>query len=481
MRPLLLPARRHPAPVRASEATAQQIVASGASGGTYGDPIDNERGWKRAGSAGREVPWWTTEKARVFSVASYRTNPMAKAIIDTYTSFAVGDSGVKLQVNSAEVEAVAREFWNDPVNRLPANQDLGLRSCLLLGETLREWLEGDVTGVVRYVPRDPMIIEEVMDRYGNPMWPEGLVLRSGGNEELLTVASVDEKTGLRSGEAFWWTPFKAVETDQRSQPFLGPILDWLDAYDTVLSNLIDRTALARFMVAQVTLEGASDTDILAWIKARGGLHIPRSGSIEVTNEKTKWDFKTAETGAYEDSKAASSVLTLVAGGAGLAKHWLAEPEEANRATSHTMAEPVRRRVRGVQRMWIAGNEEQVRYAVDRAVAAGRLPRRVEGKDPRTGQPKQIPAAEAVTVTGPEIAAADAQITAQNLLNLATGLETLVAAGLLTPEAGQVAAQKGWEDFMGIPYQPELDRPDANPDDVAQVVDDAAKKSNLRAV
>lgn len=269
----------------------------------------------------------------------------------------------------------------------------------------------------------------------------------------------------------WWTPFKTLLTDKRSMPFLTPVLDWLDSYDTVLSNLIDRTALARYLVWDVTVQGDKEA-VDKFVKERGGTHVPRSGSIEVHNESVSWKAQTAETGAYEDTAANRSVLTMIAGGSGLAKTWLAEPEDANRATSLTMAEPVRRRVQGVQKQWLGYQTELTRYAVDRAVAAKRLPTMVEATDPKTGQIYEIPAAQAVTVTGPEVAAADASIGAQVLLNLSTGLEKLVQSGVLTRDAAAVAARKAWEDYMGIPYSSDLGKPDANPDDVATQVDDA---------
>ena len=64
---------------------------------------------------------------------------------------------------------------------------------------------------------------------------------------------------------------------------------------------------------------------------------------------------------------------------------------------------------------------------------------VEATDPKTGVTYEIPASQAVTITGPEIAAADAQMTAQVLLNLSTGLENLVNTGVLSRDAAGVAA------------------------------------------
>lgn len=458
-------------PRRATEATPQQVIATGAAGGTYGDPVDPDAGWRPAGSGWREIPPWTQEKARIYSVAAYRSNPMARAIIDTYVAFAVGDSGVNYQVTNPEARVVVDEFWNDPRNRIGANQELGLRSLLLMGETFRELMVGPRSGVVRYSPIDTAIIQHIDCAANNPMWPQTIHLRQYETDKTLTVAAVNDATGLREGNAIFWAPFKAIETDVRSQPFLGPVLDWLDSYDTVLGNLIDRTALARYLVWDVTVEGGQP-EVDQFIEARGGVHVPRSGSVEVHNSAVKWQPQVAQSGAFEDSKAASSVLTLIAGGSGLSKTWLSEPENANRATSLTMAEPVRRRVQGVQRIWLELQTEFVRYAIDQAVAAGRLPRTVTAVDERTGMTYDIPASQAITVTGPDVAANDVQITAQVMLNLSTGLEQLVEIGALTPDAAAVAARKAWEDYMGIPYSADLGKPDAKPDDVANAVNDA---------
>lgn len=466
-------------PSRSAEAvTPEQLAATGAVGG-YGsaglDPLDGDRGWRPAGSAGaREVPWWTTEKARIYAVNAYRANPMARAIIDTFVAFCVGDSGVSYQVTNPEVRAVVEEFWTDQRNQLADRQELMLRSHLLMGETALEMIVGALSGVVRMSPIEPARVSDVLNRGGNPWWPIAIQLDAPAGSESgreLSVAGVNDLTGLREGEAQWWTSFKALSTDVRGFSFLAPILDQLDSYDSVLSNLVDRTALARYMVWDVTVEGGQD-QVDSFVAGRGGMHVPPSGSVEVHNQSVTWKPQYVQTGAEEDSVAAKSVLTQVAAGSGLARTWLSDPEDSNRATSLTMAEPVRRRVGAVQRLWLGYMAELNRYIIDRAVAARRLPKSVTATDPKTGQSYEIPASQTVTLTGPEIAAADAQITAQVLLNLSTGLEKLVQIGALSPKGAEIAARKAWEDYVGIPYTADLDSPEANPDDLATAVDDA---------
>ncbi|RSD26355.1 hypothetical protein [Amycolatopsis eburnea] len=464
-------AAARPSARRVAEATPQQVVATGASLGSYNgiDPIDGDRGFRPAGSQGRQVPAWTLEKAREYSVAGYRSNPMVKAIIDTYTSFCVGDKGVTYQVTNPDVARVVDEFWTDPANNMAALQDPWLRTELLNGESLTELMTGSTSGVTRLCPVDPSIIEEVYLRGGNPLWPQMVKFQNGAERDELKLVAVDDYTGLRTGEALLWTPHKALITDTRGLPFLSTVLDWLDSYDQVLSNLIDRTALARYLVWDVTVKGGQ-TDVDNFVKARGGTHVPRSGSVEVHNESVEWNAKTAQTGAFEDTEAASSVLTLAAAGSGLSKTWLAEPDGANRATSLSMAEPVRRRISGVQGLYLAEQAELLRYVVDRAVAARRLAAEVEARDPASGQSLMVKASQTVTVHGPEVAAADAQISAQVLMNLSIGLDKLRSIGALSKEAAKQAAKKAWEDFVGVPYRAELDDPEGDVDDVATHVD-----------
>jgi len=461
---------------RSTEASLDQLVISGAAGGQFAvDPIDGDIGFQQIGRGSRETPSWTLEKQRAYSVAAYRLNPMARAIIDTYTAFVVGDSGLTIQCGNSDVMKVVTEFWNDPRNNLGGMQELLLRDHMLMGESALEMMVGPLTGVARYSPIATSRIVGVELNKGNPLWPSKLTISNPGmDDHSLTVAGVDDMTGLRSGEVMWWPSWKATLNDRRGQPFLGPILDWLDDYDNVLSNLVDRTALARYLVWDVELTGEDQTGIDAFVKARGGYHIPRSGTIEVHNEKVKWTPQSAPTGAAEDTEAGKAILTSIASGAGLAKHWLADPDSANRATSLSMAEPVLRRVSGVQNVWLSYMTELARYAVDQAVTAGRLPSKVQMTDSSSGPlgDEMVNPSATVSISGPEIAVAEASATAATLLKLAQGVDVMLANGTLSVPAAKILMQKAWEQYAGVPYTADLDTPDADVNDIQQAIDDS---------
>lgn len=452
-------------PRRATEGLADSIAASGA-GGAYADGIDDDRGFTRVGESRREVPAWTLEKARIYSVHAYRTNPMARAIIDTYTSFCIGDKGLALNVNHPDVDPIARAFWNDPRNDCDGQQEVLLRSHLLLGETVLETMVAEMSGVVRFAYVDPTGIRRVELDAGNPLWPGRLVFGSPVDERHLDVVHVDDFTGLRTGQAMFWPSWRALASDRRGVPFLSPVLDWLQAYDDVLYNLVDRTKLLRYFVWDVTVDG-DQSAVDNFVAARGGRHAPPTGSVEVHNDSVAWKPVQPNTGAFEDRVTGQSLLTEIAAGSGLAKTWLAEPEDANRATSLTMAEPVRRRVRGVQKMWVDRQTELVRYAVDRAVAARRLPAEVEIRE-EGGHTRKVPVADTVRVTGPEIAASDAKVNAEILMNLSQALTGMRASNLMSQDAAVVLVKRAWEAFAGVPYRPELDRPDDDDDAVDDI-------------
>ncbi|MDO8391052.1 MAG: hypothetical protein Q7V57_11230 [Actinomycetota bacterium] len=470
-------------PPRAVEATAHEIAMTGAAGGGGYDPIDGDRGFVQLGASSREIPQVALERARTSSIAAYRANPMARAIIDTYTSFAVGDSGVSILCQDPIVRPVIDAWWNDPKNRFAPMQAAMMRYWMLMGEFAPEYMVGEQTGIVRWCPIDVSRITTVELEKGNPLWPSALHLRSIGESQRRTIAQVDDITGLRTGDAGFFPGWQTLLTDRRGQPFLSPILDDLDAYGMVLSNLIDRTALARYMVWDVTVNG-DQTTVDDFIAKRGGQHAPSSGTIEVHNEGVKWEPQTADTGSFQDTNTLASILTNVAGGMGLAKTWLADSEGANRATSMSMAEPVRRRVGGVQSEWVGGvMTEMGRYQVDRAVAAGRLPRMVESTN-SAGDTIMIPAADTVTIKGPAIAAADSQVTAAVFLNLSQALDHMMVTGVLPKEAAALAAQTAWEQFVGQPLPSNLAAkaqadPTSAADDLAELADKAGEAKLLR--
>lgn len=457
-----------PAPVRTTEATPDQVIATGAAGGYGVDPVDGDRGYTRLGQTGREMPPWNLKKARAYSIASYRANPMARAILDTYTSFVVGDKGVQVQCSNADVERVVRSWWRDPRNAILRDQQAFLRDHMLMGETCLEAMTGNLTGMVRYSLIDADRVSRISLVNGNPLWFDSVHLDD--DKVAKRIISVDDFTELLVGDVHWFRSWNALLTDRRGVPFLVPVLDDLDNYDAVLNNLVDRTALMRYIAMTVEIQG-DQTDIDEWVAARGGTHVPASGTIEVHNQNVKFNPLEARPGAYEDNVTLDAILTNTAAGAGLAKTFLAEPEGTNRATATAMAEPVRRRIDGVQRTWLGYVQQMAEHAIDRAVSARMIPAMVDARNRADGSSQMVPAREACVIVGPEIAHTNAEVTATMLLNLGQAIEAMRMSGVLSPEAAAVLVQRGWEIFTGEQFRSELAVQLGNqPDNVGNLAD-----------
>lgn len=462
-----------------AEASDVQRAATGAR--PWGIDADLAGGFRLLGGGGaREVPERTREQARADSVAAYRSNPLGRAVIDTYVAFCVGDSGLTVQCPDPEVRRWIDAFWLDPRNDMPGGQELMLREKLLNGEGVEEMMVDPFTGVCRRSPIDGSRVVGVELLNGNSLWHDRLHVRMGPGSAIgLQVIGLDDISGLRHGEVFFWPMFRALQSDRRGFPLLAPVLDWLDAFDQLLGNLIDRTVVARYVALQYKFKGRDQTWVDNWVAQRGGNQLPRSGTIEATTDDVEISPINAPLGSYEDVNTVQAIMTMIAGGVGLAKHWLGEPDQANRATSLTMAEPVRRRIKSVANAHVAHVTEMLRYVVDQGVAAGRVPRFVS-MEGAGGELLSVPAADTVQVTGPQIAAADAQINATVLQLLAQALDTAVSKGLLTIEASRLLIQKAWEDSSGRPFPAELaaTAATAEVDALATELDRAAAPSPL---
>ena len=140
-------------------------------------------------------------------------------------------------------------------------------------------------------------------------------------------------------------------------------------------------------------------------------------------------------GAAEDVKSMTYLLRHLAAGGGVAPHWLAEPEDANRSTAAQMDMPVLRGLVDTQAWWARNIGDMAAYAIDQKVRAGQLPAVLPVVKGRTVVPDSgQPAKDHIEVVTPEIDEGRVERSAQTLAAVAeafTPLETLGAVGVDT--------------------------------------------------
>jgi hypothetical protein len=150
----------------------------------------------------------------------------------------------------------------------------------------------------------------------------------------------------------------------RGQGDLTPLLPWLRRYKDWLT---DRVRINKFKGAflwDVKLTGASERAILA--RQAQLVEPPSPGSVLVHNEREEWRAVQPQIDAQAAEPDGKAMRLMVAAGAGVPLHFLAEAEDTNRATAESMVEPTLRHFGRRQRYFGWMMEDIGREAIRRS-------------------------------------------------------------------------------------------------------------------
>lgn len=366
--------------------------------------IDGDDDLFRTTGAGlRDLTGNTLRRAQDLSVELYRKNPLANRIIKIYTTYMAGE-GFALEAHNPDVQAAIDEFWDAERNDMAMNHRRFARDYLLNGEAPHP-VATDDTGNTTIGYIDPQRIDHVNASSLNRLILESIVIRKQGGEQILDIVRreqdiMDEDAGLLTGDIFFWLHDR-IGAATRGTPFLLAAIDWLDAYDQTLWEMLERIKATRAFFWDVEVAGGADE--IAAAKKDWGTTAPRSGSVRFRTEAIKISAEQPNIGTNDDVSAATYLLRHIATAAGLAPTWLGDPEDANRSTAEQMDKPVLRALEDTQGTWKAHMEELLRFVVDRKVAAGMLERIVERHDEQ-GNPTgdMVPASSLVEVVVPAL-------------------------------------------------------------------------------
>lgn len=408
----------------------------------------------------RDLIGGALHRAQEMSVHLYRANPLANRAIKIYTTYMAG-SGFALSCNNPEVQQVAEEFWTAERNRLDRNHRNLARSHLLFGESILP-VAADETGNTTIGLIDPARVSQILRNPLNNLILDQVLLTNDLGHELEPLLVVRTQTdpfegdaGLMMGNTFAHLHDR-IGAASRGTPFLLPIIDWLDGFDQVLWELLERLKAIRAFYWDVEVQGGQTE--LDDIEKRWGHLPPRPGSIRYHSTGVTVKAEAPVLGASEDVAAARFMLRHIATGAGLAPHWLGDPEDANRATAESMDDPVLRAIEDVQTEWKTIAEDAIRFAVDQKVKAKTLPTLVD-RHTEDGQPTGdfIPAREAVQVQVPALSDDDVVAAAGALAQVANAFVQLDLAGAAGPEVFRRVVRQMLP-ALGIPAD-ELPEPD----------------------
>lgn len=412
----------------------------------------------------RDLPEVTADRARELGVYLYETNPLGKRILEIVRDFCLGEgvtvaSQAKDDDDREAQQAVIDRFWQDPVNTVDIRLYDRVLELGLFGEACWPVAVNPANGHVRWGYVDPgQVADVVCDPLNHEIAREIVLKAATGTErkrlkvirrdenpgsptygrlmgvridratgQVLDTYREDEQDKPYAGACFWWAINKPSAA-RRGRGDLLAVADWLDSLDQLLFNEVDRNILAKSFIWDVTLTGETQPGVDKWLETNN--KAPKPGSVRAHNDKVAWIAVTPDLKMQDAQTGADMILSYIAAGAGVPKHWLSGTIDVNKATATEMGEPAFKRLTSRQKLVRFILEQVVTFVLDQAEVVGGA-----GLDRRD---KLEPEAWPIVVQAPEIRSKDLKAGADTLNAAATALATARADGVIDQQVQQEA-------------------------------------------
>ena len=332
----------------------------------------------RVGVDQRERYDYDREELLRLSLEAWRVNPLARRIVGLTTQYVVG-GGLRVRAEDPATHDFLRAFWEHRLNQLPMRVYEWCDELSRAGE-LFLLVTTDAAGMsyVRAVPASE--IAEIETAENDIQQEKAYVQRPArpGDDAKIWPAYDEQADEQREDGSFAPVmlhyainrPVGAVHGESD----LAPLLRWLSRYAAWLE---DRARLNRFrnsFLFVVKGRWQSEAERLSRQQALAALP-PSPGSILVVDESESWEVINPQLESQDAGEDGLALKKMIASGAGLPLHFLAEPESSNKSTAESAGGPTYRHFEQRQEFftWLVGDLARVvvrrRAQVDRRVKA----------------------------------------------------------------------------------------------------------------
>lgn len=406
---------------------------------------------KLTGSPTRELPMMDQTRAIEVAYWLWKTNPLAKWIIEVVTAFVVA-KGMPVSAKNEDVKAVLKDFWEDPVNRMDIHWENFVRELGIYGEQCWPIFTAEQTGKVRLAYHDPAYIDNVYCDPENVKIKVGMTVSSqdgsgklrklqivldDDNQAFLSEAGRQLRDSFTDGECFFFT-INALTNEVRGTSDLFAVADHLEGYEQFLFDSSEKYAKYNAFFYDITVEGAGKTELE---ENRRLYTPPKTGGAFIHNEKVKSVAVAPEMKANDANQAARLHRNHILGSLGLPEHWFGGGGDVNRATAAEMDMPAKKIIESRQEKVKNMLEVICDFVITRAVAARYL----------TGVPEDE--LYSYEVQTPEISDKDVAKLGSMLQQVSSSLAVAEAQGWI----GKEDAAKAFAYFLafiGYEYDPE---------------------------
>jgi hypothetical protein len=263
---------------------------------------------------------------------AYNSNPLARQAIEITTSMVLG-SGLAVTARSPRVQRILDRFWHDPDNHMDLRVYSLCTELALYGEQFIRFFVNPIDGTVKIGQVDPSTIDDIVTDPNNVEKPLRFHQRPVGEET--------EGAWFEAGSEVVQFAINKVSNAKRGQSDLATMLVWLRRYKDWLTDRVRLNKYKGAFLWDVKLTGADKKTIDR--KKMEYAYPPLPGSLVVHNETEEWSAVEPRIGADQVEADGKAIKMMVAIGAGLPEHYLAEGGNVNRATAAEMGLPTVKR------------------------------------------------------------------------------------------------------------------------------------------
>jgi hypothetical protein len=298
--------------------------------------VDDGPGWAPLGTQ-LDRDWAELYQLQTDALLAWRTNPLARRIIDLGTDYVVGD-GITLASDYRPLQSFINAFWNHPNNQLDLRLPEMAAELARAGE-LFPALHHDPAGMsyVRFIPASEI------DRIE---WQPG---------DYETELQYHQRTPNLEGH--WWTAPAHPDARKssslllhyainrpigctRGESDLASIMVWLRRYSGWLEDRARLNWAARVFLWFVTVPTNQIAD-----KRTQYASTPEPGSVIVKDAGETWEMQTPNLQGRDAASDGRQLRYMIGAGSGIPLHMLGEGENTNLATAQAMQGPVMRQYR----------------------------------------------------------------------------------------------------------------------------------------
>ena len=331
--------------------------------------IDDEY-WRDVGrQRTQDRPAYKLERDQADFLRVWRENPLCRRMVGLVTDYVLGD-GLTVSAASPMSDNWCRRFWEHPQNRMDARIPEWCDELTRAGELFIILSRNPMDGMsyvrlltaewIDQVETDPDDLEREIRYHEKSVkagdagrwWPAAELAENFGVDQVMLHVAINRPAGCVRGESD-----------------LAPILIWLDHYSRWLEDRVRVNRLKSAFVWQVTLTGATPSQIATKRVLYG--QPPAPGSVIIVNENEKWEAVQPKIDAQEAAADGKAIRLMTAAGMGVPLHFLSEGESATKATAQQMGDPTFRHFRRRQRELCSVLVRLLTVAYERAVQIGR--------------------------------------------------------------------------------------------------------------